>query len=344
MVQLLKIREQIFRFVGRFEVYVMAGVRFVIAYAAFSMINSSTGYMKILTDYPIALILALLCSFLPTGMMMFFGAVLILLQFYALSNILCLITAMIFVILFCVYLRFSERKGLYTVMTPLLSAIGIPYTMPVASGLMDGPYSVISVICGEVAYFLMKHVSESSALFSSVNEASTNSTIALAATEILMDKEMYLYLAAFAIAAIAVYCVRKLPVDQSYLASVVVGIVVQLVLIGGGEVYLGNSEAVPRIVIGCVVSLAIMLVIAFMTHSLDYSRVERVQFEDDEYYYYVKAVPKAFVLPEDKQVKHIHRKKTRGKKNTKGKKPNAETESEQEDSLEEQVKREFGEQ
>lgn len=26
--------------------------------------------------------------------------------------------------------------------------------------------------------------------------------------------------------------------------------------------------------------------------SVDYSRTENVQFEDDEYYYYVKAVPK----------------------------------------------------
>ncbi|MCD8365581.1 MAG: hypothetical protein LUC83_07190 [Clostridiales bacterium] len=341
MVQLLKMREQFYRFVGRYEVYVLAAVRFVIAFAAFYLINSSTGYMKVLSDYPIALILALLCSFSPTGLMLFFGAVLILLQFYALSNVLCLVTAMIFIVLFCVYLRFSTRKGLYTVLTPLFNVIGIPYVMPVACGLFENPYTVISVVCGEVVYFLMRHVTESSALFSSANEISTTSIITLAVTEILTDQEMYLYLCAFAVAAIAVYCVRKLPVDQSYLASVVIGTVVQLAIIGGGEVYLGNSQAVFRILIGCVISLLIMMLIAFMTHSLDYSRVERVQFEDDEYYYYVKAVPKAFVMPEDKQVKHIHRKKSHSKKNPKSKKTKPEEEPAQEDTLEEQVLREF---
>ena len=90
--------------------------------------------MKVLSDYPVALILALLCSFLPAGLMMFFGAVLILLQFFALSKELCLIMALVFVVMFCLYFRFTSRKGLYTVLTPLLGVVGIPYTMPVASG------------------------------------------------------------------------------------------------------------------------------------------------------------------------------------------------------------------
>ncbi len=310
MVQLLKMKEQMMRFVSRFELYVVAAVRFVIAFAAFSMICSATGYMTALDEYPVALILALLCSFLPAGLMVFFGAVLILLQFYALSNLLCLLAAMIFVVLFCVYLRFSSRKGLYVVLTPILSVLGIPYTMPVATGLLEEPYAVFSVLCGEVTYFLMKHAIASSALFAA-SDTSTSSVLTMAATEILLDKEMYLYLAAFVIAAVVVYCIRKLSADQAHLAATVVGIVAQLVIIAGGEIYFGNARAVEKIVIGCIVSLLIMLVVTLLTHSLDYSRVERIQFEDDEYYYYVKAVPKAVVLREEKQVKHIHKKRKR---------------------------------
>ena len=49
MVQLLKFKERFFQFVGRFEIYVMAAVRFGIAFAAFSLINSTPGYMKVLS-------------------------------------------------------------------------------------------------------------------------------------------------------------------------------------------------------------------------------------------------------------------------------------------------------
>ena len=39
---------------------------------------------------------------------------------------------------------------------------------------------------------------------------------------------------------------------------------------------------------------------------LDYTAVEYVQFEDDDYYYYVKAVPKMTLAGQQKTVKHIN--------------------------------------
>ena len=40
----------------------------------------------------------------------------------------------------------------------------------------------------------------------------------------------------------------------------------------------------------------------------DYQQTEHLQFEDDEYYYYVKAVPKMTVSEVNKSVKHINSK------------------------------------
>ena len=47
----------------------------------------------------------------------------------------------------------------------------------------------------------------------------------------------------------------------------------------------------------------------FFLFHLDYARTEQVQFEDDEYYYYVKAVPKVTVSGKEKQVKQINSRK-----------------------------------
>ena len=120
MVQLLKIKEHIYRFIGKYEIYTIAVFRFLVAFAAFTLINQKIGYMDLLKEYPIPLLFALLCSFLPSGMMLFLGAVLILLNCYALSLELCGIVALIFVILFCIYFRFSRKKGMYAVLTPVL--------------------------------------------------------------------------------------------------------------------------------------------------------------------------------------------------------------------------------
>ena len=57
--------------------------------------------------------------------------------------------------------------------------------------------------------------------------------------------------------------------------------------------------------------MLIAKVVEFFAFHVDYSRVEKVQFEDDEYYYYVKAVPKITVETPSKTVKRINTPKKR---------------------------------
>ncbi len=54
-----------------------------------------------------------------------------------------------------------------------------------------------------------------------------------------------------------------------------------------------------------------IVVLQFLRCKVDYSRTEKVQFEDDEYYYYVKAVPKVVVAKPEKKVKQINSQKAR---------------------------------
>ena len=93
--------------------------------------------------------------------------------------------------------------------------------------------------------------------------------------------------------------------DHAHTIAVVIGVAVQLGIICAGEIAFGSAGRIVGVIIGCVISLPIALFVDFMVYSLDYTRVEHVQFEDDEYYYYVKAVPKIGVSVPEKKVKHI---------------------------------------
>ena len=48
------------------------------------------------------------------------------------------------------------------------------------------------------------------------------------------------------------------------------------------------------------------MVLEFFVFGGDYSRTERLEYEDDEYYYYVKAVPKASVATSERSIKKIN--------------------------------------
>ena len=59
------------------------------------------------------------------------------------------------------------------------------------------------------------------------------------------------------------------------------------------------------LVIGNIIVLLVGVILNYFILDLDYSRIEKVQFEDDDYYYYVTAVPKIRIAEEEKEVKKI---------------------------------------
>ena len=54
-----------------------------------------------------------------------------------------------------------------------------------------------------------------------------------------------------------------------------------------------------------ILAIIVGLLFEVLFLSVDYSRTEYLEFEDDEYHYYVKAVPKVAVTAPEKNVKQI---------------------------------------
>lgn len=309
MVALLEIKEKLVRIYGKYEAYITPLLRFLLALTAFLLINANIGYMKLISRTPIALILAAVCSVLPVNAMIAIAALVILLNLYALSLEVFIVGALIFVFIYFVYFRFSPRYGYNAVLAPVCFKLGIPYIIPVGSGLLGEMYSVVSVVCGSVIYFFLKGVHENETTLSSASDAGTGaaSKITIALNQLLMNKEMFLVVAIFVIATIVAYIIRRMDIDNAWTVAWISGILFETIGLISGYLLLGMPGKIIGVVVGGIVSAAIAMGLQFMFFNVDYTRTERLQFEDDEYYYYVKAVPKSVITGSDKQVKHFHK-------------------------------------
>ena len=146
---------------------------------------------------------------------------------------------------------------------------------------------------------------DNDALLGQVEDESSSATskFVMALNQLLGNKEMYLVLATFILMMILVYAIRRMSVDHAWTIAIVTGILTGFIVLFAGYLLLGITGRALWLVIGNILSLLISLIQQFLFFNLDYSRTERVQFEDDEYYYYVKAVPKMYVSTTDKQIK-----------------------------------------
>ena len=124
-------------------------------------------------------------------------------------------------------------------------------------------------------------------------------------TGVIENKEMLIVVTAFAITAILVYAIRRMSINYSRAIAVLVGTLADIVILLIGDLMYDANFSLVGVILGSIVCALIALVMQFFQFNLDYARTEKVQFEDDEYYYYVKAVPKMAVAVPEKRVKRI---------------------------------------
>lgn len=312
MTGLLEIRENLKSFYVKNEVYMNPLIKFLVALVALAAVNGFMGYMDFLTKAAIVLMIALACSFLPKNFIVIVLAAYVLLHSYALAIECVLVVLAVFAVMFFMYFRYVPRDTMVVLLTPLLFILKIPFVMPVALGLLATPASIISLSCGTIIYYIMKFMADNLTVFSATDAETGSQKLRIMLDGILDNKSMFATLIIFALTLVLVYALRRTAVNHNWRIAIFAGISVSVILLLVCEFLFELQLSVLASVIGGVVSLGICMVIEFLEFNVDYDRTEIVQFEDDEYYYYVKAVPKNVVSAPDKKVKRISRPQKKG--------------------------------
>ena len=306
MTALLELRENLKKIYSRNEAFILPVIKFLLSFIVLSIINGKMGYMPKLDNMAIVLIVSLLCSFLPTGFMAFFAMMFAVLHMYALSIETAAVGLVVFLLLYLLFLRFTAKEALVVVLTPVLCMLKLPYVMPVAMGLIGTPASCVSVGCGVVVYYLLQTVITNAPTINSMGAEEATAKLRLLIDGMLGNKAMLVMIAAFAITVIVVYLIRRMSVDHSWTIAMVAGVMIEVMILLVGDLMYDTNLSIVSALLGAVVTLIACKIIEFFRFCLDYSRTEKVQFEDDEYYYYVKAVPKMTVAAPTNTVKKIN--------------------------------------
>jgi len=305
MTNLLVFREQLKKFYSKYEIYLTPIFKFLLALVMLVMINNSIGYMSELKNVTVVLVISLICSFLPMNFIVFMAAVVTLGHLYKFSMECALVALVVFLLLFILYFRFSSRDTIAVLLTPFCFILKIPYVMPIAMGLVGTPASAVSVAGGTIVYYTVSYMTDSASVLNTFEEDGALEKFRYVIDGMLGNKAMYVTLAAFVATVIVVYLIRRLSVDYAWMIAMVTGALLDVLIMLFGDLMYNTNLSIVGLIVGNVVSVALVKILEFFVFNVDYSRTEYVQFEDDEYYYYVKAVPKNAVAAPQKRVKTI---------------------------------------
>lgn len=305
MTALLELKQKIKNLYSKYEMYLQPLMKFILALVYFVWINSNMGYMSILDNIFVILILALICSILPSGMMIFTGFAMMLGHSYALG--IDVAGFMLVMILFMVilFLRFSAGNNIVLVLTPIACAFDIPVLLPLGCGLLGSAFSALPAACGVILYFFIRFIRTQAQVLQTA-DLQILDRITLLADGFMKNGTMWLTLIAFVVVILVVNLIRTRMFDYAWRIAIVAGGVIYVVVMLIGSSVMGVAVPVIPTIIFSVVSVLICMILEFFVFGGDYTRTERLEYEDDEYYYYVKAVPKALVTSSERSIKKIN--------------------------------------
>ena len=276
MTALLELKQKIKGVYGQYEMYILPVLKFVLAMVYFSWINSNMGYMSQLNNIFLVLILALICSILPSAAMMYVGFVLILGHSYALGIEVAAFVLVIILLMLIFFLRFSGSQNITFVFTPLSFAFSIPALLPIGSGLLESSLSAIPAGCGVVMYYFIRFLrSQSSILVNPDLEMSDK--LQIMADGLVQNWGMWITVVAFIAVILLVHLIRTRSFDHAWRISIIVGGVayVFIMLVGSFGLNLNATVAMVPLLICTAVVVLLGLVLEFFAFGGVYSRAER---------------------------------------------------------------------
>lgn len=305
MTNLLVFREQLKKFYSKYELYITPLCKFLLALVSLLVINSRIGYMSTLKNAAVVLILALLCSFLPINLTIVIAAAVTLAHLYAFSVECAIVALAVFLLLFILYFRFSPKDTLAVLLTPICFVLKIPYVMPIAVGLIGTPASSVAVASGVIVYYMLAGMNESASVLNTFDADGMVDKFRYCIDTLMGNRAMMVAIVAFAATVLVVWFIRRLSIDHAWTIAMITGALLNILILLFGDLMYSTDISIIGLILGSIVSVLLVKVLQFFIFNVDYSRTEMVQFEDDEYYYYVKAVPKNTVATPEKRVKTI---------------------------------------
>lgn len=310
MMGLLVFKERLKAFYGKNSSFIIPVLKFIVAFAAVYLINSNAGFMPKISGPFSAVAMGIVATCLPYGTIAFLTGGFLIIQLYAASLEVAVITCVFLFIVILLYYGFQPGDSILLLATPILFFFKIPFAIPLLVGLAGSLVSVIPMSCGIFIYYVIMYVKQNSSFLAGSEQVEMTQVFAQVVKSLLGNQAMLVMIAAGCLGVLTVHVVKNLSVNYSWGIAIASGSIIQLIIIFIGDFKFGVSVTVPGLIVAILLSAAVAGVYHFFVFAVDYSRTEYVQFEDDDYYYYVKAVPKIAVTRPDVKVQKINTRRT----------------------------------
>lgn len=295
--RILVIRAIIIGLYKKFDRIINPIGKFIISLIIVTKLNKFFAYSPLFASLSINMAMAALAAFLPSSWFVLLLMAVVTLQLFSVSIEATIIVLLTMLVIYLLFGRIQPKYAMLILLVPLFFSWNIPYVLPVFAGLFLGVSSIIPLGVGVGVYYfaaylpglLELHVPNAT-LFESPDILIE--MYKYLAKAMMADRNMILSVGVFCGVVIVMYFIRKFEIDYIHYITIGIGVIAMVMITIVGNPILKAGLSVGGVLLGGLLAGIIVSAMQFAKFSLDYKRSEKLQFEDDEYVYYVRTIPK----------------------------------------------------
>lgn len=290
MESVLKVRDAIRDFVRKFDEITAPLLRFIFSYIMFKSIQELYGYSDLFNRGIVIFLLALISALASDVVAVLLGGVVLIVNSMGVSTNVGLLHIVLFILMYCTYVRMFPNCAWILAFVPVMFMWKVYFVIPIIVVVFSGPTGIVPAAFGTLIYYVAQLVRDiklgdmtADKDFQAYNYIVEN---------ISKNKAIMTLIIIFAVVIMITHIIYRLPFDYAFYVAIVIGGVLNILvtmLVDGA-----TTAGIPmgKVVSGSFLGIFIGLIVQLCKSLLDYAHKEVVQFEDDDYYYYVKAIPK----------------------------------------------------
>ncbi len=289
-------------FLKKYEYYFMMLVKFVLAIIIFNQLKNNLGYSSFFNNGIIIFGLSLACAVIPSNLFALIVGMVTLIHLYRLSLIICVIAGILLLLIYLMYLKFAPEQGLLMVAVPALIPFNLHFALAMGAGLMVNPFTIVPACGGVIIYYIIDYLKTAAdSVGSSTEIRDIISSVKGIFDGIMDNKDMAVLCMVFITVIIIVFLVGKRSFPFAWYIGLGLGIIGGIIAVNVFNKMLNGNLPVGKTAVGLIIGALIIGVLQFLFHNVHYSKREALTFEDEEYVYYVKALPKKIQFEEQEE-------------------------------------------
>ncbi|MBQ7707690.1 MAG: hypothetical protein IJT72_07915 [Lachnospiraceae bacterium] len=305
MAGLIQVRDAIRNFLRRFDEIITPIFCFIAAWFMFWSINKLYGYSELFERGIVVFLLSVICALVSAPVAVLLGSIVIIFNCFFVAKSIGIIALLVFIVIYCMYMRMFPNCAWILFFVPVMYIFKMTYAIPLIVAIFVGASGMVPAAIGVFLYKFALAVHDLNGMLVAAVKKDDVDVYSYLIDNVLKDKEMIMTGIVFAIVILLTFFIYKLPFDYSWYVAIGAGGLINILAFMIVGVIMDMEVSFGAVIFGSFIGILVTVIVQVCKRLVDYSRKEVVQFEDDDYYYYVKAIPKYGVSEKKKTVKKI---------------------------------------